>query len=266
MPQNHDLRGRIAGQSAMAALIEAQVNRAPRGRLARTFGVSPLTDEGKVHYRGAVGELLVGSILDRLGHSWDVLHGVPLGLSSLDHFAVGRAGVFAVVVVNCQGDEVAVNGDELIVAKSIRTGILDARSAAAIVSDSLVDVLNDRIAVTPVLILVEPTKVLTLRAPDDVRVLTSLQLEQWLLAAPAVLSGEDVAEISGAAEASDTWPQPQQSAHKARNLTRAFVRIHHDVRSATMRRFLWVVTALIVTILSVWTLVLIVTSVVVSKM
>ncbi|GAA1220340.1 nuclease-related domain-containing protein [Rhodoglobus aureus] len=264
MSQNHDLRGRIAGQSAMAAVIEAQAGRAPRGRLARTFGISPLTDAGKAHYRGAVGELLVGSILDQLGHSWDVLHGVPLGLSSLDHFAVGRAGVFAVVVVNCQGDEVAVNGDELIVAKSVKASILDARSVAAIVSDSLSDAFDNRIAVTPVLVLVEPTKVITLQAPDDVRVLTSMQLEQWLLAAPAVLTGEDVANISGAAESNDTWPQPQQSARKARNLTRVFVRIHHDVRSATVRRFLWVVAALIVTILSVWTLVSILASVVVG--
>jgi hypothetical protein len=249
----------------MAAVIEAQVSGAPRGRRARIFGVSPLTDEGRVHYRGAVGELLVGSILDRLGHSWDVLHGVPLGLSSLDHFAVGRAGVFAFVVVNCQGEEVALNGDELIIAKSIRAGIFDARSAAAIVSDSLNNALASRIEVTPVLVLVEPTRVVTLQAPDDVRVLTSLQLEQWLLAAPAALSGEDVADISGVAEANDTWPQPQQSARKARNLTGAFVRIHHDVRAATLRRSLWIVAALLATFLSVWSLVSLLTSVVVGE-
>ena len=78
MPQNNDLRGRIAGQSAMAAVIAAQQPRAPRCSCA-SIGISPLTAEGRAHYRGAVGELLVGSILDHLGHSWDILHGVPLG-------------------------------------------------------------------------------------------------------------------------------------------------------------------------------------------
>ncbi|MGV8850950.1 MAG: NERD domain-containing protein [Rhodoglobus sp.] len=265
MPQNHDLRGRIAGQSAMAAVIEAQSHRAPRGRLARVIGVSPLAAEGKAHYRGAVGELLVGSILDRLGHSWDVLHGVPLGASTLDHFAVGRAGVFACVVLNCQGEEVAVNGDELIVAKSVRAGVVDARNAASAVSAALSTALGSPIHVTGVLVLVEPTKVATLQLPDGVQVLTSLQLEQWLLSAPVVITGVDVARISGVAEANDTWPQPQKAAQKARNLTRAFVRIHHEVRSAAVHRLLWVVAALMATILSVWILVSILTSLVVNS-
>ncbi|WP_341952264.1 NERD domain-containing protein [Salinibacterium sp. TMP30] len=265
MSQSNDLRGRIAGQSAMAAVIEAQSHRAPRGRLARIFGVSPLTDDGKAHYRGAVGELLVGSILDHLGHSWDVLHGVPLGASALDHFAVGRAGVFAFVVVNCQGDEVAINSDELIVAKNFTGGLRDAREAASLVSTALSGALGVPVPVTAVLVVVEPTKVTTVQAPVDVHVLTSMQLEQWLLSAPAVLSGVDVAEISGAAEANGTWPHPQPAAYKARHLTRAFVRIHHEVRSATVRRFLWVVAALIATFLSVWVLVSILTSVVMGS-
>ncbi|WP_202800947.1 NERD domain-containing protein [Salinibacterium sp. PAMC 21357] len=265
MPQNHDLRGRIAGQSAMAAVIEAQSHRAPRRRLARIFGASPLAAEGKAHYRGAVGELLVGSILDRLGHSWDVLHGVPLGASSLDHFAVGRAGVFACVVRNCQGGEVAVNGDEIVISKSVDRGILDARAAARTVSAALTAATETPVTVTGVLVLVEPTKVAVLQAPDDVHVLTSMQLEQWLLSSPAVLSGADVAQISAVAELNQTWPQPQQAARKARNLTRAFVRIHHEVRSAAVRRFFWVVAALSATFLWVWVLVSILTSLVVNS-
>lgn len=115
------------------------------------------------------------------------------------------------------------------------------------------------------LVLVEPTKVSGLLAPEDVNVLTSSQLEQWLLAAPAILSGAAVAEISGAAEANGTWPEPQSVAHEARNLTRAFVRIHHDVRTAAVRRFLWVVAALVATIFSLWAVVMILTSLVVNS-
>jgi len=263
VPQNNDLRGRIAGQSAMAAVVEAQSHRASRGTLARIFGASPLTVEGRAHYRGAVGELLVGSILDRLGQSWDVLHGVPLGVSSLDHFAVGRSGVFAIVVVNCQDVDVTVNGDELVVAKRANNAIVAAREAAGVVASALGEALDESISVTAVLVLVEPNKIATLNAPRDVIVLTSMQLEQWLLASPVAMDGEDVARISGAAEANSTWPQHQQAAQKSRNLTRAFVLVHHDVRSATMRRFLWIAAALIATTIAVWVLVSILTSLVV---
>ena len=263
MPQNNDLRGRIAGQSAMAAVVEAQSRRTSRGTLARIFGASPLTAEGRAHYRGAVGELLVGSILDRLGHSWDVLHGVPLGASSLDHFAVGRAGVFAIVVVNCQDVDVTVNGDDLFVAKRAHNAIVAAREAASVVAAALGEALDGVFSVTAVMVLVEPNKITTLNAPGDVFVLTSMQLEQWLLSSPSAMAGEDVARISGAAEANSTWPQPQQAAQKSRNLTRAFVRVHHDVRSATLRRFLWIAAALIATTIAVWVLVLILTSLVV---
>jgi len=263
--QNIDVRGRIAGQSAMAAVIEAQSHSAPRSTLGRLFGVSPLTAEGRVHYRGAVGELLVGSILDRLGHSWDVLHGVPVGSSSLDHFAVGRPGVFAISVVNCQGDEVAVNGNELTIAKRISDDILVARDAAQVVSESLAVVLEDEVPVTPVLVLVEPVKLAMLKTPDGVDVLTSMQLEQWLASAPAVLSGDRVAAISVAAEADVTWPQPQQAAQKSRTLTRAFVRIHHEVRAAEVRRLVWMIGALVTTAVGAWTLVSVLTGLIVSS-
>lgn len=264
MPQNHELRGRIAGQSAMAAVVEAQSRRAPRSMVARFFGVSPLTQESRAQYRGAVGELLVGSILDRLGHSWDVLHGVPLGESSLDHFAVGRPGIFAVTVVNCQGDDVAVNGDELIVARTVSTAIVTARASARAVSVALTTALGHDVDVIAVLVMVEPVKVSMLATPTDVQMLTSMQLEQWLASAPAALTGDEVATISTAAEAGTTWPHPQQAAQKSRNLTRAFVRIHHDVRAASLRSFLWIVAALIVTVLSVWVLVSVLTRLVVT--
>ncbi|MEV8254983.1 nuclease-related domain-containing protein [Rhodoglobus sp. NPDC076762] len=265
MPQKNDLRGRIAGQSAMAAVIEAQSDRSPRGLLARIVGVSPLTAAGRAHYRGAVGELLVGSILDHLGHSWDVLHGVPLGKTSLDHFAVGRAGVFAISVVNCQGDDVAVNGDELVIAKTISGAITNARASAHRVGVTLSEARSSTVEVVAVLVVVNPVKLSMLALPKDVHILTSMQLEQWLLSSPVVLSGEEVATLSTIAESADTWPPAQEVVTHSRNITRAFVRIHHDVRTASARRFFWVVTALILTFLSVWSLVSVLTELVVTS-
>ncbi|WP_339621755.1 nuclease-related domain-containing protein [uncultured Salinibacterium sp.] len=265
MPQNHNLRGRIAGQSAMAAVIDAQSTRLPRGFIARIFGISPLTAEGRAHYRGAVGELLVGSILDRLGHSWDVLHGVPLGESSLDHFAVGRAGIFAISVVNCQGDDVAVNGNELVIAKTISRSVPEARASALLVSAALGAALDREVRVAAVLVLVEPVRVSMLAVPEGVHVLTSMQLEQWLVSAAETLTGDAVASVSTVAEESSTWPKLQHAAIKSRDLTRAFVAIHKEVRMARARRFMWLVAALILTFFSVWTLVSVLTGLVVGS-
>jgi hypothetical protein len=151
----------------------------------------------------------------------------------------------------------------LFVAKRAHNAIVAAREAASVVAAALGEALDGVFSVTAVMVLVEPNKITTLNAPGDVFVLTSMQLEQWLLSSPSAMAGEDVARISGAAEANSTWPQPQQAAQKSRNLTRAFVRVHHDVRSATLRRFLWIAAALIATTIAVWVLVLILTSLVV---
>lgn len=276
MQQNTDLRSRIAGQSAMAAVVEAEALCPPRGAVARIFGRSPLSAEARANYRGAVGELLVGSILDRLGHSWDVLHGVPLNSRPLDHFVIGRAGAFAIVVVNCQGDEVAVNGDELIVARSVNDAIVSARSAAIEVATAIDSALKNQastpvtavatpIPVSSLVVLVEPVKIAQLATPEGVQVITSMQLEQWLLQRPPVLSGEEVAAISFIAELNETWPQPQHLAQKSRETTRSFVRIHHEVRKASARRFVWVTGALIVSLATVWTLVSTLTTLVVNS-
>jgi hypothetical protein len=258
--RNHTVRERIAGQSAMAAVVEAQSNRVRQGRLAHIFGVSPLTPQGKIDHRDAVGELFVGSILDHLGQNWDVLHGLPLGELSLDHFAVGRPGVFAFVVVNCRGGEVAINGDELIVGRTVKGCIVDAKKSAMIVADTLSAATEAPVAVTAVLVLVRPSRVAILRQPDNVHVANSRQLEQWLLSRTPLISGDDVAQISRAAEADRTWPEPHTTARRARNLARIFTAIQRDVRAASLRRFCWVSALGLAMIVAVAKLVSVLTS------
>jgi len=250
LPQNRTLRGKLAGQSAMAAVVDDQSHSGPQGRMARMFGASPLTAQGAAHHRGAVGELIVGSILDGLGQSWDVLHGVPLGALSLDHFAVGRAGVFAFVVVNCHGSEVTVDSDQLIVAKESTCFVVTARQAAVIASDALNAALNAPVSVTAVVVLVNPTKVAILQQPDDVQVITSMQLRQWLISAPHVLCGDQVSEISCAAEEDSTWPQPHQVAQIALNLARLYASVDDAVSAASLRKVLWIVTVSVATLLA----------------
>ncbi len=112
MEQRRRVRERVPAQSAMAAVVAAQLTASDRGLFSRAVGVSPLTAEARKHYRAALGELLVGDVLDGLGQRWDTLHDVPLpGGRTLDHLVMGPAGTFAVRAANYRGDDVSVDGD-----------------------------------------------------------------------------------------------------------------------------------------------------------
>src|SRR4051794_17655144 len=134
MPQNRILRERVAGQSAMAAVVRAQSTARRPGRIARIFGVSPLTTESRPFYRGALGELLVGDVLENLGPTWDVLHDLPLDGSVVDHLLIGRAGVFTVRAANYGRNDIIVDGKTLTVGGEQRDDIACALAEAAEVS------------------------------------------------------------------------------------------------------------------------------------
>ena len=49
--------GTVAAASVMAECLRVQADVPPRGAIARTFGRSPLSDESRPWYLGALGEL-----------------------------------------------------------------------------------------------------------------------------------------------------------------------------------------------------------------
>src|SRR5471032_1038231 len=91
MPASSSLRGRVPGQVAMSVVVTTQLATPPRSGLSRIFGRSPLTPKTRPLYRAALGELLVGDMLDNLGPRWDVLHVVPVDESckDIDHLVIG---------------------------------------------------------------------------------------------------------------------------------------------------------------------------------
>ena len=245
------LRERVAGQSAMAAVVCAQTSAPRRGRLARLFGVSPLTLEARAQYRGALGELLVGDALENLGLTWDVLHDLPLDGSVVDHLLIGRAGVFTVRAANYGRNDVSVDGSVITVGNEPRHDVAYAAAEAAEVSRLLSSAARKPVSVRPLLVIVDPQRLTIKSAPVDVRVVSSRELEAALAAAPSTLTGEEVALISDLSDLDSTWPASDAVALDTQQLHRDFGTIRSSVNDALVRRILWGASATIVVYASV---------------
>jgi hypothetical protein len=271
MHQSRILRERVAGQSAMAAVVEAQ-STAPRlSRLARIFGASPLTVEARAHYRGALGELLVGDVLENLGPTWDVLHDLPLQESVVDHLLIGRAGVFTVRAANYGRNDVTVDGQTVIVGGEQRDDIACAAAEAAEVSGLLTEAAGKPVRVRPLLVVVDPQR-LTIKTPAaGVRIISSRELGSVLAHAPRTLTGEEVAHVSDLADLGSTWPAAESGAVSAQKLDtqklhRDFGTIRTTVSDSVVRRVLWGASATLVVYVAVcWVIAALVTVVVSSS-
>jgi hypothetical protein len=243
---NRILRERVAGQSAMAAVVRAQATAPRPGRLARILGVSPLSSEARSHYRGALGELFVGDVLENLGPTWDVLHDLPVGDSVVDHLLIGRAGVFTVRAANYGRDDVLVDGASITVGGERRDDIPAAAAEAAEVSRVLSAAAGREIRVRPLLVVVDPIRLTIRTTPSDVRVVASRELEGAITHAPRTLTGEEVALVSDLADLESTWPVSVRADERldtqhldTQQLHRDFGTIRTTVNDSLARRVLW---------------------------
>jgi hypothetical protein len=136
----------------------------PRTWLQRVFGASPLSPESRPWYKGALGEIAVGRILEQLGPEWLVLHGIPVGKGSsdIDHLLIGPAGVFTVNTKNHSGQAVWVAGRTLMVAGKKTRHLYNAAFEASRASKLLSAAVGAAVDVTPMVVVVDP-KSLTIR-------------------------------------------------------------------------------------------------------
>lgn len=249
------LRERIAGQSSMSTVLEAQARAVPRPLIARIFGSSPLTAEGRAHYRSALGEVLVGEALGHLDPSWDVLHDLPLSDGVLDHLVIGRPGVFTVSAANVSRLDVVVEGDSLMVAGAERDDIARAASQAAETAALLEAAAGLPVAVTALLVVVDPRRLTVRAAADGVHVIESRDLQRFLTHSPRRLTGDEVARVSDLADVESTWPRTGALDLDTRRLRRDFLDLRDAVRQAILRRVLWVIATFGVSYVAVWSLV-----------
>lgn len=255
MAPSRVLRERVAGQSAMCNVVTAQAVVHRQSAAARIFGISPLTFQARSFYRGALAELLVGDVLENLGQRWDVLHDVPLRSGSLDHLVIGPAGVFAVHTAHCSGVDVAVEGDALVVVGETRDDILVARAEADEASQLLAVAAGRPVVVWPLLVVVDPKRLMVRVPASGVRVIASGDIERMLGTAPHTLSGDDVAFMSDVADLDATWPAAGSTALDTQQLHRDFGLIRARVRSALVRRIAWAAVATGVVYTSVCTVI-----------
>jgi hypothetical protein len=197
---------------------------------------------------------VVGDMLDDLGPRWDVLHVVPVDEDGtvIDHLVIGPPGVFAITTENFPGQEIKVSGDFLSVGNQRFDDIAVARelgvSAAAILSHAA----GQPIVVTPLLVVVTPTRLALRQQPDGVNVVASRQLLHYLDKLETTLDGTEVAVISDVADRHTTWwavPDPAQDIHQ---LSRDFAVLRTAVQEATQTRVFWGVVAFVVVAAGVW--------------
>ncbi|MGX9900726.1 nuclease-related domain-containing protein [Arthrobacter sp. SA17] len=94
LPGGSGLKARMAGHSVIEKLLAERVGQRPPSFLGSIFGADPLSPDDHPWYKGALGEIAVGRLLERLGPEWTVLHAVPVGsgASDIDHVLIGPGG------------------------------------------------------------------------------------------------------------------------------------------------------------------------------
>jgi Nuclease-related domain len=254
MPASSSLRGRIPAQVAMSEVVAAQLDVPSRSLLGRIFGKSPLTPATRPVYRAALGELLVGDMLDNLGPRWDVLHVVPLdtGERDIDHLVIGPPGVFTITTENFPGQEFRVNGETLSVGNRPLDHILVARRLGERAAERLSAAAGRPVHVTPLLVAVTPTRLVMREEPEGVGVVTSKQLLHFFERQDPTLSGTDVAYISDIADRLSTWQTSADGPQDPQKLGQSFSALRIEVQDAAQARFFWAIMGLGSAAICVW--------------
>ncbi len=241
------LRVRIAGQRAMREVVEAQAGARPRTALERLLGIRALTPSARRAYDTALGDAVVGPMLEQLGPRWDVLHDVPVsprdtdGVSrTIDHLVIGPAGVFAIRAVHCAGEDVVVDGAALVIGGVARDDLAELAASAAFAGHVLAPAAADGsedLEVIPLLVAVEAARIVVRVEPEAVGVIGLSQVRRTLGQRRPRLGGEAAASISDLADRAETWPAAPDD--DGDGLRAEFEVIRTQVSVALRRRTTW---------------------------
>jgi hypothetical protein len=196
MTAPRSLRTRIAGQRAMREVVDAEAAAPARSALERALGIHPLSPAARRAFDTALGDVVVGPVLQQLGDRWDVLHDVPVGSGrTIDHLAIGPGGVFVLRAVHCAGADVVVEGDALTIGGAARDDLLELAEATDVASRVLAPAL-DGTAVASVFVVVDAARIVQRAAPAAAAVLALPHLRRALAHGRPRLGGDLVASIS----------------------------------------------------------------------
>src|SRR4051812_11829958 len=136
VPPAPTMRTREPGHSPALACL-AEIADAPRSRMEKVLGMSPLRATARRLYVRTRLEEETGALLARLPADWTVLHSVPVGSAVVPHLAIGPAGVFCVFPQDEREASVWVSAELLSVDGVSSDGWLVAAAAAERVEDRL---------------------------------------------------------------------------------------------------------------------------------
>jgi hypothetical protein len=232
-----DLRLRAPGSAVIAQALRVQADAVPRSAAARFFGRTPLTAESQPWFLGAIGELEVGRVLDRLGQEWLVVHAVPVGKagSDIDHLAIGPAGVFTVNAKYHEGMKVWVASKRVLVNGQRTDHLRNAAFEASRVSKLLARATGLPIQALPVVAIVAARSITIRERPTDVTVLSSTQLVRWLQHRPRLLTDDQAKLLMTATLDPATWGAVELPPADLP----AFAALRESVNSARRRRRTW---------------------------
>jgi hypothetical protein len=241
------LTDRIAGHAVIEKLLSDREGVPPRSFLGRVFGADPLSPDEYPWYKGALGEIAVGRLLERLGPEWAVLHAVPVGAgtSDIDHVLIGPAGVFTLNTKNHAGQSVWVAGRTLMVAGKKQRHLYNASYEATRAAKLLTRKVNEPVEVTGVVVVVAPKSLTVRERPSGVAALTDRQLLRWLSGRPNILTPRQIVEITAAAVEPGTWHSKPTDMMDPSFLRFEFAKLRTLVDSARRRRAGWLLALII---------------------
>jgi hypothetical protein len=253
MTVSTSLRGRVPGQAVIDDIVVVQQDVPPRSRIARLFGASPLVPSTRGLYRAALGELAVGQMLNQLGPQWDILHAVPIDANGqIDHLVIGPGGVFAVFTENYPGQEIRVVGDTMTIGGRPVDNISTIRRLSASAAERLSCAAERTIAIQPVLVVIDSTRLVMRDGPKGVRIVPSRQLVRLLARDERSLAGSEVASISDIADRDATWESTFPSPERALQVSRDFAVLREEVRDAAQIRVTWGVFGFLIVCAIAW--------------
>jgi hypothetical protein len=212
-----------------------------RGRVAHFLGLNPLHAHARSGYRGALGEIVVAKVLAQLGPDWTVLHDVPVGSEQrdIDHLIIGPAGIYTISTKNHSGKRIRIGGSTFIVNGQRLNYVREALREAARAGETLGLVSGRPVVVTPLIVVVNPAKLVVDAKPPRVTVLPLNDLKLWLDNRPRVMTDRAVVHFSLFADEASTWRTGAIPFVDTESSVRKFEQLRSEVDAARQRARRW---------------------------
>ncbi|WP_158251905.1 nuclease-related domain-containing protein [Cryobacterium sp. M15] len=243
------MRLRCPAQSIIEVLLLEQRLVAPRRKLERLVGRSPLGADSVRCLDAARAEIAVGLALAELPRGWIVFHSLPVGDSGadVDHLVIGPGGVFALHSDRQARKSVLVAGRSVLVGARKIPYIREAEFEAVSLTTLLSKRMPSTVSVRGVVVLVDTKRVTVQTQPSRVKIIEATDLCTWLQGLPSVLAPLDRLEITRFVENPALWQA--LTALKPAEILQRFSELEAEVAHARYTRLRWMTLGIVLSTL-----------------